>query len=593
MSKADEPRHYDVQVLKDHHWLPQGICHDLSTARELALDLLENPRCEGARVTGTVRLSNGQMLDKEFFARTQFVRREATIHIDKVAEAPTRCERVEDYFTTKSRRLMTRLFKTYLEKLFLLPSEILHNFREMRNLMDRDALMPSAVARIATLQTPAGQDPKERRNEIFKAIDEISEKNRRADDMALPKITGSFTEMVNALPKVATEWERNHLALTALTRDLLDLKSYTAKLERLVTLMQDVEDTALGGLLDGLIAELLQTSVLKEILGYQAGLGAAIGTMLDLADGHMVDGCMVDGHREVTPLAHSLNGLFGEGRLPESQRILTERAHQQIASPTPLNRQDPTQEYGRFQAVLKRLLTTASNGVHATLHSGHTSAEALTVRALTLLKSNTGLKGNTGLTASAGSERAEAIKLIYQAMPDHAYGLIYLSHLSQTSFGHEASLAQIAQIATHASHLNDLVSPALSVKDRLVRATSAHAALRQSALPEAVKNHLTDFVERLVDEFMESEKFIEKLDNPQDNLKDRAIRLVQFCAAQILPEGRSLAHARNRIRELLRQPHFNDRFVAGIADPKTAQATLRDFHSLLDKAGFSKVAAPI
>ena len=91
----------------------------------------------------------------------------------------------------------------------------------------------------------------------------------------------------------------------------------------------------------------------------------------------------------------------------------------------------------------------------------------------------------------------------------------------------------------------------------------------------------------MIDEYLIAEQIIEKLDHPSSTLRDRATRLVQFCAAGVLPEGKALTRARERIRAILRQPNFDAHFVEGIADPAKAQKALRDFHQLLiNKAGF-------
>ncbi len=564
---------YEVQTLRDNRWVTEATRDDLEHAKTLALKLLDNPHCGGARVMGVVRRLTGQEVEKEFFSRTQHVKAEGPIHIDRVETAPTRCEKIEDYFGLSSRITVYRILRTYMEKLFLIPSEILHNGREMRKLVEKDTLVPSAVDRIATLQTPQGSDPKARKAELYKAIDEISARSRASDDLKLPKITGSFADMVKALPKVANEWERNHLAITALTRDLLEMRSFSAKLERLCTLMMGLEDTALAGMLDGLIAELLQTSVIQDILGWQPGLGHAACAMLDLADGQLAAG-----KSDLGDITQDLNTLFSQHRLPESRGVLVERTHQQIASPTPLYRSDSTQEQETFRKVLKRLLTLAPNGIHVGLHSGPATAEALTFRALNMVERG-GVAG-----------RGDAIKVIYQSFPDHAYGLVYLSDLSRTVFAKECVdvIASTALSATRASHITDLVLPTLTTKERLIRATSAHAAVGDSALAPEVKHQICEFIDKLVDDYMLAEKIIDKLDNTDSNLHDRANRLVQFCAAHVLPEGRSLTHARNRIRDLLRQPNFNDRFVEGVTDPKAAQDALREFHRLLEKAGFHK-----
>lgn len=573
MSVSKNTVSYDIQTSLDGRWTTVAVHDDEEQAIAVANKYLTNPKCEGARVMRTfVRLA-GNTVDREVYSRTQASKNEGPIHIDRVESVPARCEKMEDYFGLKSRVTMYRVLRTYMEKLTVIPSEVLHNTRELRRLMEKDTLVPSAVDRVSVLQTDSGEDTKARKSEIYKMIDEISAKNRKIDDMALPKLSGSFAEMVRALPKVANEWERNHLALTALTRDLLTTRSFAAKLVRVTTLMMGLEDTVLANLLDGIIAELLQTSVIQDILGWQPSLGSAICGMLDLADGSFTPT-----KTEMGDISQDLNALFAQGRLPESRAALIERVHQQLGSAVSLYKNDPGQEGEAFRKVLKRLLSFAPNGIHNSLHSGPTTAEALTTR-YTFMVERGGLSG-----------RNDAIKGVFVAMPDHAYGLIYLSLLSHTPYGKDCGemIAGLVESVTKSTVILDLVLASLSTKDRLIRATSAHSAIKASALPAELKQKATDFIDKMVDDYMVSENIIEKLDSPNSKLSDRATRLVQFCAAQVLPEGKSLSNTRNRVLDLLRQPNFNERFVEGIADPSAAQQSLREFHQLLVKAGFKK-----
>ena len=77
------------------------------------------------------------------------------------------------------------------------------------------------------------------------------------------------------------------------------------------------------------------------------------------------------------------------------------------------------------------------------------------------------------------------------------------------------------------------------------------------------------------------------MDNPNTHLRDRAVMLVKFCGAGVLPEGKALALARKRVIKLLRQPSFDAHFIEGIPDPHRAEKALRDFHKLLIQGGLA------
>jgi hypothetical protein len=556
---------YDVQILRSDRWSTESRQNDEEAARAVALKLLAAPNCEGARVLRCWLRGDGSEMETEIFSKTQQVKEDGVARIDHIDSAPDRCEAFEDYFSLSSRLLMGRLLHSYLDKVTLTPTEILHSPRDFKRLQDKDSLFPTAVDRVATLQMRQdGGDVKARKEEIFKAVEAIVAKGRNCETVDLPKASTSLAALIAALPATANEWERDYLVRTALTRDLKDIRSFSGKLEKLCKLAQGVDDPSQAVLMDGFIAELLETSATQDILGWQAGLGQAICSMIDLTDG-----IMATKKSEAVEVATLLNTLFAQQRLPNSRAGMIERAHRQIGSVSPLYRSDELQEYDTFKKVVLRVLSPSG------LLSGTVTAVALTGRYLRMVKD---------------SERKDAISAVFRAMPDRAYGIIYLCDLAGSEFGADATskLVEAYPPTIAGQHITNIVQRNLSPKDRLIRATAAYHALVAAPFQEKVKQPVIDHIDRLLDEYVVEERIVEKLDNPDATLRDRAVRLVQFCASGVLPEGRALARARQRIKEVLRHPNFDAHFVEGITDPAKAQKALRDFHQLLiNKAGFS------
>jgi hypothetical protein len=461
---------------------------------------------------------------------------------------------------------MNKVFRAYFEKLFLTPTEILYNARELKRLRDKDSLLPAAVDRIAQLQVREGEgDAKARKDEIFKAIEQMDAKARKAEALKLPKLETTFSAMLAALPPTDSDWERDYLALTVVARELIGIRGFAGKLERLCKLAAGEEDAAALALLDGVIADLFATTVVQEILGWQPGLAHAICAMIDLAEGNLVAD-----KSETADALDTLNRMFRERRLPNSRAALIDRAHRQLASTSPLFRTKPEEEKNAFLKVLQRLLLPTG------LYSSPDTAEALTTRYTRMVQ-----QGGT-------SGRRAAIDCVFRAMPDRAYGIMYLCDLARSDYAkeHADDMAEQLRAAISGKHIVDLVQRALSAKERMVRATNAHLAVSASTYPAETRKRVTDHIDRMLESYLVEEQIIEKLDHPDSSLRDRAVRLVQFCAAGVLPEGKSLTRARSRILALLRQPNFDAHFVDGISDPIKAQKALRDFHQLLIKAGF-------
>ena len=120
----------------------------------------------------------------------------------------------------------------------------------------------------------------------------------------------------------------------------------------------------------------------------------------------------------------------------------------------------------------------------------------------------------------------------------------------------------------------------------MLHATNAHRAMMASPYPKEIRDKIADHIDAVLERYLIEDQIIEKLDHPGSHLRDRSVRLVQFCAAGVLPEGKALTRARKAILSHLRQANFDAHFIDGIEDPGLAQKALRDFHQLLVKAGF-------
>ncbi|CAA7623383.1 hypothetical protein [Magnetospirillum sp. UT-4] len=558
---------YEIQVMKDGRWSTESVRDEEKDAVLLARRFLTDKKCEGAKVVRNWTRADGKITETEVFAQQQSVREDGEIRIAQVDAAPAKCEAPDDYVGLQSRVMMNRLFRNYMEKVFVTPTELIHNYKELKRLQDKDTLLPSAVDRVAFLQTKEGeQDSRSRRDEIFKEVDHISARARRADGMTLPKLNGCFREMYDKVAGLAeADVDADYLAMVVLSRDLVNVRNWVGKLDRLCRLAVEEGDPHSLQLLDGVIADVLGANIVQEILGWQPSLAAAIGRMFDLAEGNMP----TDGS-EAAESVDMLNRLFKEHKLPASRLCMIDRAHRQLRSANPLYRSDASKELEAFGQVVLRVLTPAG------LLFGPETAEALTTRYTRMV-----------VEGGAAGRRA-AIIGVFNALPDRAYGLMYLCELAATDFAaeHLDDIVAALDRVYDARGLSQLCVRSLPPKERMMRATNAHKVAMASVFPDEIKIKLADHIDGVLERYLIDEQIVEKLDHQDSPLRDRAVRLVQFCAAGVLPEGRAMTRARQRILKLLRQANFDAHFVDGIDDPVKAQKTLRDFHQLLVRAGF-------
>ena len=556
---------FDIQVQFDGRWITETIRDREDEARALAAQLFANRTCEGARIVRNWTRPDGKIVETEVFCQTRAVKDDGPIRIVQIESAPAKCEALKDYFSYDSRQTMIRLFRDYFNKILVTPTEVIHDFKELQRIQDKDSLVRSAIDQVAYLQTrESEQETKSRRDELYKSFDQMSDRARQVDRAGLPRLDGKFSEMMGAIGGVLDQEERDYLALVALSRDLLNLRNWLGKLELLCSLTAIEDDPHAIQLLDGVIADVLGSDVIQEILGWQSTLADAICQMFDLADGTMATGKSHAGESAI-----NLNQLLASGKLPASRRCIVDRAHRQLRAANPLHPRDILQEFDEFRKVLARLLLPTG------LHSGPETAEALTTRFSRMVEQG----GSTG--------RRAAICGVFGAMPDRATGAIYLCDLARSGYAkdHLADMIELFDLVYVTDSIGELCQPMLSPKELMTRATTAFHAVIDSPFPADVKRKIADHIDGVLERYLVEERIVEKLDHPDSHLRDRARLLVQFCGSGLLPEGRALARARERTLALLRQPDFTTRFVSGIADPALAQKALREFYGLLNSKG--------
>lgn len=554
--------------MRGGRWISSSVVPKQEDALVSAERQFMDRKCEGVRVMRNWARADGMMDETEVFKRTRNVQEEETVSVAQVDSAPPPCVEIDEYYAFDSRLLINRLFRSYLDQAFLTPTEILHDSRELKRLQDKGVLVSTAVDRVSTLQSrQTGGDAKLRRNELFKAVEDMSFRVRKAEKLALPQLQGSFSSLFNQLPK--DEEDRDYLALIVLSRALLSIRNWAGKLEKLCKLALDEDDKSQDPhaieILDQVIADVLGSNIVQDILGWQPNLGQAIIRILDLADG-----CLPESANDAGESSGLLNALLGAGRLPLSKKCLVERAHRQLRSSQPLNRAEPSKEQETFKLLVERVLLPSG------FYDGAETADALTARYSRMIEQG----GAVG--------RRNAISGTFRLMPDKVAGIIYLAEIMKLP-----STAECADVVQErfedilfVRHISDLCIKGLSGRDRLSRATGAFIAVDQAPLDASLKQKILERIDAIIYRFLVDEQILEKMNDPKAHLRDRAMRLINFCASGILPpKGKARTNAAERVVELLRQPNFEMHFIDGIANAAQAQQSLRDFHQLLVQAG--------
>lgn len=556
---------FEVQVQRDGRWTLELVEEDEAAAIREADKILARGNNQGVRV---VRERLGR--DTVVYQKERGGPSNANVAASAITEAAD-CGDIEDLYALPARLTASKVLRRWFDANKVTPLEVLHNYRALSRLMDSDPqVYPSAVDRVATLQAKArGSDPRQRRDELYRLIEEAATRARRAEgEKQIWKLgLETYPKLCRTAEQVAwVPQDRDLLVRSAVARDLIGQGSWLAKLDALlmaVTPELSEQDLAV---LDEFIADVLGSpQTIQDILGERPNLSAALVALMDIMEGKPPAG------RREPETVTVLRSLMAEGRLRSAWVVLRDRVVNEVASTRPLARNDPARETEAFQALVTRILRFPKIG------NGPVMAEALTGRCSRQFPEG----GKTGIQLAIGAMGG--------LIGDRSRRLHYYLDMLRTESGRAClpMLGQaIQQTVMEAPDIHAFVRMDESAHEKLAAMGSLQRSLRRAPLPPQLREGLVDRLDVLVARYLVQERVIERLDDPTDSLRIRAKRLVQFVASGLLIEGKAMALARARVVEHLKRPNFIGEFTADIADPTHKETAVRDFWQMLTTAGF-------
>lgn len=556
---------FEVQVLEDKHWVVTQFMADEGQAKAFAESLLQKGNHAAIRVVKDWQRLDGSHSETVVLEKTGELKSQGPdLALGAIADAPI-CRELGDFYLPEARQTIGRLVRKYLDELQLTPSELLHSGPELKRFGDKGNLLFSAIDRVATLQAAAmGEDSKARRDVLSKAWDDILAR-ARAFAANKPPLCKTFAEIMAEVAKGGEHAAYATQSLMALR--LLDVRSYQAKIDILLAWAEEPQAATALDLIDLFIADtLLSAQLIQDLLGYQANLGAALTQLCDLAEGKAKPA------KFAPETFAALNALFAKGCLPQSKAVLLGRVMRELGGANLLSRNEPKQETDVFTRLAHRLI-------------GHRGVLAQGAAAEALLHRVTRIHAHLGTVTAS-----QAIDLMLRLLSDKVLKVQYLLALAQSNLaqGMADALADliIARVG-ETDHIDKWVPLRLPPPERMAALAGLNAALTAcQALPPEIRTELGGKVDDVLATYLLAEEVIEKIDKPDDPLAMRAIRLIKFCGSGVLIEGRSLNLARARVIEHLKQPQFEEKFLASVPEPGKAEAHLREFHRLLVQTGF-------
>ncbi len=564
---------YEVQVYSADHWVLDRSFRTEEEARAHGKRLFADARTEGYRVVRDWQRQLGHHF--EIVVTSEFRPELKTLAVTPIEEVPV-CSTDAELTGVNARLAMGRLLRSYVGRMVVTPTEILHNYAEARNLLERDALVPTALARVAGLQAgrgAGGAGIQARRDELFRIIDGLTERARLAEAISgLPDIaTCSFDAVFDQVSQSVPANDVTFTGLVVLSRELVQMRTWMFKLDTLIDHLGPHPDQLRAGpvsILEAACADVLVApSVLASLLGAHASMIEEIVSTVDLSQGQLDTAALPADHR----LAR-LNETLGSELLFDCRRALLETTRRQIRGTHPLTFQgEGVAEQEAFQRLLVRL--TGTKGVLG----GGGMAEALTIRF------------GRSMTGGGASGRREAIVGVLGRYPDPKDRWRYLTSLAGSDLGREHVADIVAELQGLIAKSQDarlFITGNEPLPEGLAQVTGLYELAVDSALAAADRQRLAGAIDSLLALYITNTVVVARLDSPDDHLRARADRLLRLCIPGVLKSPKALETVRQLVISHLRQPGFDQSYTAGITDPVKRQQALRDFYGLLTEAGF-------
>ncbi len=565
---------FEVHLQRDGRWQIDTSAHSQREAEDLAKKALNRQGVSGVRVVKeTTRGSTSR--EQVVFEKTRTTGGSDKIFVGEVDEAPV-CETAEDLYGIGGRQTLNRLFRAYLDKNGVTASEVLHEFRELRRLLDADNLIMSGIGKVSTLQaktcSEAG-DATARRNALFGFLDAVTERARDAASRTLPPIRQEgFEATIEKIGRMAADDDDcAFLVRLAVARELVQQRSYFGKLTQTVEWAKPCENDRGRQVADTYISDILSNAeTLQDLLGIQDSLGAALGALVDLAQGAFeVD---AEGRPDDAPeaVASSLTDLFAAGALPDSQIVLVDRVRRQVEGKAPLSHSGGDEEAEAFRALIGKLMPTDN------LLGGGAMAEALTQRQSRII--NRG--GVNGLK--------EATNRLLPAFGDPVRKASYLISLSESTLaetiGDEIDM-QLEGLFVRPDSVKHIVRDDRPPNKKMQTVTAVYHKFQDSSIDAVLKNKIVRRLDELLARYITEDRILEKVDDPKRPLHVRAFMLLSMCTPEMLPEGQASKLAREIVIKHLRRKNFETELVADVPGAEK-ERVLRDFHVQLYRCGF-------
>ena len=112
--------------------------------------MLNRPFIDGVRVIKESKKSIAQLEPMDILFEKVKQKTEGKVFVQQILDAPL-CSTTEDLYEWPARSTINQLMRTYLDKVNITATELMHSAKEIKRLLDEGTLINSATAKVAAL----------------------------------------------------------------------------------------------------------------------------------------------------------------------------------------------------------------------------------------------------------------------------------------------------------------------------------------------------------------------------------------------------------------------------------------------------------
>ena len=474
------------------------------------------------------------------------------------------------FYRPQARDLIGRLLRSYLDNVFLTPTELLHSWSYQQKFSAAGKFLEGAVQKAATAQVKGTETSVTGRiKEVHALLENLTSRARNADGSdSLEGVEPAqcLVRFKQALARPETT-NRDYTLNRLMTGYLAGCESWLEKLHQIVAAFDVLDQNGATDqnlkYPDVFLGEIVRSrAALDQLLGETKSLEQLLIAISDLAEGEYKPG-------ENTPepdLVNRISQLFSRFKLPASRAGLIFHVYAALAGRTRLASEDVVDELNGVHRIYQRFQRKGE------LFGGAKTVILLERRVIrTLSVDNLGEK-----LRQLPHKHNQVVRLlgVHDIIMDHEHKKLVRNYLDYVLEDREFDAK--------------LVDGGGSIGEKLQRFTLLHGLLVKSNLSDMYKAKYSSFFEDLQESYIKNGGVFAQIDKAMGDSAKKSLYLMELCGSKAFIEGRNLENARKLIGHYILQPEFIKAYLAGATDQNAVEARINELKKKLLAAGIDE-----